>query len=503
MITQLSEHPLAELIRELSEKRRSGSIRVQHEHSKVVVYLEEGRVIYTASNVRSLRLTEYLKQHQLLDEKQLENYGDKRSDLALASALIDKGGLKREDIHSLLRSLVTDALRLALLWTEGTWEFDERARLQESIRVEVDTVTLILECARRNEWSFATSRFPNPEELISLGTLSLATSGLLPTEGFLLSRVEGPISIRELVAISGLPEGDALRVIYGLTLAGLLNRQSWVSVLRPTTQAAVTKPLVTGPPEPPLVPERSEEDDLRDFLARVDAAVSYYEVLDVSAATAAEDIKAAYYDIARKYHPDRFRGQGESPLHARLESAFARITQAYETLMDAGRRRAYDSKLAAEEKAKKFAQAAPKAASTASTQQGSADNLNEVETKQTETIFKEGFAALQQGQINVATGLLGAAARAVPDESRYRAYYGRALAANEKTRRSAERELQVAIRLDPKNAGYRVMLAELYHDLGFFRRAIAEAERAQSMDPQNTGARELLRKLKDSSKSQI
>ena len=39
------------------------------------------------------------------------------------------------------------------------------------------------------------------------------------------------------------------------------------------------------------------------------------------------------YDLARRYHPDRFR-KAEPALLTRLESAFARITQAYDTLRD-------------------------------------------------------------------------------------------------------------------------------------------------------------------------
>ena len=70
------------------------------------------------------------------------------------------------------------------------------------------------------------------------------------------------------------------------------------------------------------------------------------------------------------------------------------------------------------------------------------------------------------------------------------------LAAQEKTRRAAEAELQAAIRLDPQNAAYRVMLAQLFHDLGFIIRARGEAERAVAADPNNRKARELLRELK-------
>ncbi len=45
------------------------------------------------------------------------------------------------------------------------------------------------------------------------------------------------------------------------------------------------------------------------------------------------DLEAIYYQLARRYHPDRFR-KSDASLVARIESTFARITQAYETLRD-------------------------------------------------------------------------------------------------------------------------------------------------------------------------
>jgi predicted Zn-dependent protease len=84
----------------------------------------------------------------------------------------------------------------------------------------------------------------------------------------------------------------------------------------------------------------------------------------------------------------------------------------------------------------------------------------------------------------------------VPDDARYRASYGRALAANEATRRLAESELLTAVKLEPSNSSYRTSLAELYVELKFYHRAETELEKALSLDPNNAIARSMLRKLK-------
>jgi Tfp pilus assembly protein PilF len=63
-------------------------------------------------------------------------------------------------------------------------------------------------------------------------------------------------------------------------------------------------------------------------------------------------------------------------------------------------------------------------------------------------------------------------------------------------RRNAEAEFKAAIALDEKNVSYRVMLAELYSEIGLTRRAHSELERALAINPQDNAARSLFEKLK-------
>jgi DnaJ-domain-containing protein 1 len=209
------------------------------------------------------------------------------------------------------------------------------------------------------------------------------------------------------------------------------------------------------------------------------------------------ELKQAYYDIARKYHPDRFRGADKSLL-SQVESSFARITQAYDTLRDAKLRASYDARLEAQKRAARLAESAPKATASNIEKTVDSDDLRDeglTPVQQAEIQFRKGFAALELGDRNLAVGLLGSAARTVAHEPRYRAYYGRALALHESTRRLAEAELQAAVKLEPDNAEYRVMLAELYRDLGFQVRARSEAERALAADDGNRKAKDLLDSL--------
>jgi predicted Zn-dependent protease len=59
--------------------------------------------------------------------------------------------------------------------------------------------------------------------------------------------------------------------------------------------------------------------------------------------------------------------------------------------------------------------------------------------------------------------------------------------------------LQAALSLEPENTSYRVMLAELYKQLGLQRRAEGELKRALAGDPANKAAHSLLLSLRSKS----
>jgi DnaJ-class molecular chaperone len=70
--------------------------------------------------------------------------------------------------------------------------------------------------------------------------------------------------------------------------------------------------------------------------------MSFYDLLGISSEGTAGEIKQAYKQLARKYHPD------VSP-PGRVEEytqRFIRVQEAYETLSDPGRRAVYDRDMA-------------------------------------------------------------------------------------------------------------------------------------------------------------
>lgn len=72
---------------------------------------------------------------------------------------------------------------------------------------------------------------------------------------------------------------------------------------------------------------------------------SYYQLLNVPPTADVLIIRAAYYKIATQLHPDRFHNVPDTKLRDRLESIYARITEAYRALQNQEKRSRYDQGL--------------------------------------------------------------------------------------------------------------------------------------------------------------
>ncbi len=69
--------------------------------------------------------------------------------------------------------------------------------------------------------------------------------------------------------------------------------------------------------------------------------MNYYDILEVSQSASPEEIKASYRRLSRQWHPDRNLGNAEE-----ATNKFQDISNAYEHLRDAKKRRKYDQFLA-------------------------------------------------------------------------------------------------------------------------------------------------------------
>jgi curved DNA-binding protein CbpA len=194
-----------------------------------------------------------------------------------------------------------------------------------------------------------------------------------------------------------------------------------------------------------------------------------YHALGVTTTSSTDEIRRAYYALARRYHPDKFRNEA---MKAKAEHVFGRITEAYATLSDHESRNRYDSELA--------------------TSHGPADRGASDTTDLARENFRRGREEVDHGRFAEALAFLMHACEQDPTRSEYFEYLGATQARNPRLRKQAEESLLKAIALSPTNAGAYVQLAGLYERAGAADRAKEMYRQALEWDPDNPAAKRAL-----------
>lgn len=364
---RLSAYSLAELVREISDARLSGALRLEHERAKAVVYFDGGEVAVAVANVRALRLVEVLRRSGATDAGRLyAAVGERMSDEQAGVALVNSGVLDESGLKRLQERQSKEVLSEVLRWADGEWHFDPRVRLAGAYNARPEVSGLLAESARGLSSELIAARLRDNAQTIAPaeGFEEKMSSGLrlLPAEAFVMSRIYAPTTLSEVVAVSGLPEEETRRAVYVLALGGLVTRTGGPRILpaealklaaqqrAAAAAAAAEAPAPEAPPttverERPAEPEPDRRGTIEELLALARGA-THYEVLGVARSASTEEIKRAYYSHARRLHPDLFRRDADEQTRQRIDAAFARVAQAYDVLRDAALRAAYDIKLA-------------------------------------------------------------------------------------------------------------------------------------------------------------
>ncbi|MFC2169776.1 DnaJ domain-containing protein [Acidobacteriota bacterium] len=190
------------------------------------------------------------------------------------------------------------------------------------------------------------------------------------------------------------------------------------------------------------------------------SSLNYYQILDVSRTSSQEEIKKAYFSLARKYHPDSLDQDLPPEKKAKIEDIFSQITRSYQTLSDEEQRKAYDTKIDSIPKEEKRGQA-----------------------KVAEDSFRIGKYLYDQGRYEEAIAPLEEAIRTSSGKANYFLLLAKVEAKFPMFIKKAEEHYQKAIKLEPWNADAYAGLGLFYKKEGLSVKACKQFKMALSVDP--------------------
>jgi tetratricopeptide (TPR) repeat protein len=248
---------------------------------------------------------------------------------------------------------------------------------------------------------------------------------------------------------------------------------------------------VAAPPPPPAAPAAQEtaqrglsarRREVLDKFAGIKTK-NHFEVLEIEPGAAPEQVKEAYFRLAKRFHPDsHHREVVLEDIKDKLEAIFIRLGEAYDVLRNPRTRANYQSGL----HARGPAVAAPVMAAGPGPVM-----VDQAEQSQRDTVAlrKAEKAAEQEKHWDVIQLLEGVIPRlAGKQRQRARMALGRAYLKNPNWLKEGEELVRQVVAEDPKHAAAHLLLGQLYKERGLKARALSMLRKAVELDPENEQA---------------
>jgi len=459
------------ILRRLYLEHRTGLLEINNGADRCSVCFINGRIAWGQASMTECQLGPVVVRHGLVSQEALDQVvdlvgGGKR----LGELLLELGSMDRQTLDDALALQVRETLLAAFAWLQGSWRFEEHPAdrfkgYDQELRIA--TGDLILDAV----WSvsdpdlvrYALGNLDRPLSLTTDPMLRYQRLTLTPTDGLLLSHVDGLRTAREVLAMMPADAPETERCLLGLLCTGMIEPLLARQAAAPTRDEPLTR-----------------EEVLREHASL--ASRDHFQILRLPTAVSEQDAAAAWVRLARRFHPDAQADPALAPLRPELEAILARMSVAASVLTDPGRRSAYESALmvarlgggALGEAELALSPAAPAAVDF----QSPDDVLLQAETELAEGRYWDALQAVEAIFESLSPKL----------RTRGLMLRARVYAKNPKWQKQAEEQLKEVLSAEPANADAYFLLGQIYRSVGVDARADAMFRRVLQLRPRHAGA---------------
>jgi curved DNA-binding protein CbpA len=341
---------------------------------------------------------------------------------------------------------------------------------QEVITLKLSAANLIYNGIKRTHNILHINHvMPPQDEILSYSTNPMdlfQDIKLNDTDKEIFSLVDGKRTIKEIFSLSPLDYLHTMRILYALLSIRLIEIEE--------EKVAGDESLKEIIEEPEVVVDSDFVKKVEDTFDRL-SIIDFYGILDIEKKATHDEIKQAYYRVAKVFHPDRHFSLPSAALKNKLHAIFSQITEAYRTLSDTTMRSQYDQSMSIK---------------PAKIEKSNAEIAR--------LRFDEGKGAMKNRSFAEAAELFGQATYLDSSIPTYYFHMGLAYERLEKFR-EAEKAMRHALKLDPYNADYLAELGHVYLKLDLLLRAQSIFEKALKFNPSHERAITGLQQARDHS----
>ncbi len=489
--SSFSSQTLAEIFRDLYVGERSGVLNLSRGNVEKRIYFDRGMILFAESGADDEDLGRRLVNEGKISPGALaearRNISEPKD---LAQALVNRGLIGKETLSHTVRFIVEHVVQSIFQWEGGTARFSEGWLLQEIFESDI---LLTIEVILKGIGSMvgfepiqeAMKGLDNRLKLRHPTPVPLERLALSPAHGYILSRVDGPSRLQDVLAL--LPpaeEGLACRFLYGLLVMGVISYDPPVgdgsfrvaTILRDHADTVALEGL-------------QERMVLETYVALKNK--NPMEVLGLKGNPARETIERAYEEAKDRFGRDRILPRIRERLRSELAVIESRFVEAYLTLLQA---RGGEHAARIEELANKDPHGVDDLLVRVELDKTKAKVAIEENAKIADSYFAQARKFMREGDYYNAIQYGKLAISYSPEDARFYFLLAECQVKNPDARwqRMAEQNYVEAARLDQWNAEYRLSLGRFYKKRGLKLRAKKQFEQALALAPTHEAAQKEL-----------
>jgi len=494
------EH-IGHYLRDIHFKKRNGCLVYKQKGLQKYLFFQKGTLVMVKTTQPQELLGEILlKLGKISVEtfKKIDQYIDPTQ--SIGKTLIKESLLTKEDLNDGLMFQMREVTLNIFPLFGGKFEFQVRNDLsRKRFEYKMDVPDLIEEGIRRMDFNPELEKYLETKIPFYKKTESL--SRLTTEEKELLRTIDGNSSAKKLFhSINYPPEyyWKSLYLFYCLELVDFKDAKVEEEV--PAKEVRPKKPVppkkkkakkVSVPAkemakkekileeekeekvtveEEKKAPEAIDEETKKkiaelEMLSQEIESKNYYEILDVARDATLKEIKKSYFEMARKYHPDRFDRELPQDSREMVEEVFGHITRAFQTLNNEKEKQDYDAKL---------------------------DEPQELDRKgldqRADMKFRQGKSLFNRDKYEEALVCFEEAIRIKSNKANYFLFLAKSESKIPSFNEKAEEDFNKALELEPWNAECYIGLGEFYNQEGLSIKAKKQFKKALEIDPENEAA---------------
>lgn len=317
----LEDKSFAQVYYEILTQSHSGVLLLSVEKAKKEIHFLKGAPVFAKSNIVSEAFGQFLISKKVIDKATLERLlAEKDPKTQIGKLLLSKNLVSPAQFAELLQEHLLLKLEQAFLWTKGEFEFFENAPISD------DHMTLDLSKDKFFWQCFKRAASPNLRQ-IKLKPFRDKKISLSPHE------IDVGLSGTELKALRELRQEVAAAPGLEAALAAMTSQRElkeqllclFVELKWAVHELTDDEKLIT-----------QMKEKIKGF-----KSMDHFQILGLPFDADVSTVKKTYFELAKKFHPDKVSSTASPDYKKALEEYFSHITIAHKVLTDIKERQEY------------------------------------------------------------------------------------------------------------------------------------------------------------------